>query len=429
MPDVFYNDIYTYAMEMKPRVIVIYGGRDSGKSYFAGGQYIPMAMIEEPGLRVAVIRDTYASCKDSVYAEINDGIEALESVELFTSTKQPLEINCINKSKAIFRGMDDPTKIKSLKGISCIWFEEAENMTERQFWDLMILLRGDGYQRMLMTFNPTDEDHFANAMFTDIVPDRVLERFDDGEKKVWTKVIREEVQGETVEFEALVICSTYEDNHFISPIRKAVIEGLASVDPYLYEVYRKGRYGRRGGRILTNYEEADFTEKGWLFENFDNRGYGQDWGYNHASCTLWVAEKDDCLFVFDEIYEYEKDTDEYEEIMRKKGVSKHITILSESAEPDRVKTIRKKGYKITEVKKYNGSVKAQIDKLKRYKKIYINSTCKNTLKEVKAYTWKMNKQGKYTDEPVTVFDDAMAALRYSTDLFDKQSWGISGVFK
>jgi len=33
--------------------------------------------------------------------------------------------------------------------------------------------------------------------------------------------------------------------------------------------------------------------------------------------------------------------------------------------------------------------------------------------------WKQDKNEKYIDEPVDVFDDAMAALRYSTDLFDK----------
>lgn len=423
--DISYNDIYQYVIESKDRVIIIYGGRDSGKSFFVGGQYLPLKMIETPGIRIVAMRDTYASCKDSVYKEILDGIASLNDLSSqFSTTKQPLEIRHKNGSEVIFRGADDPSKIKSLKGVSIIWREEAENMTEKEYYDLLILLRGKGEQKLILTFNPVDEDFFANAMFTDTLPEKVLEKFSDGEKKVWTNKFKHMIDGEEVIIDALVICSTFDDNYFIPPIRKAVIEELKDRDPYLYEVYRKGRYGKKGGRIFTHYQEVDFEEKGWKFENFDNRGYSQDWGYNHASATMWIAEKDNDLYIFDEIYEFEKDTDEYEAIMRSKGVNKKTLLISESAEPDRVKTLKKLGYNIREVNKYAGSVKAQIDKVKRYNHVYINVTCKNTLKEIKAYTWKMDKQGKFTDEPITVYDDLMACLRYGMDLFEERTqWG------
>lgn len=99
-------------------------------------------------------------------------------------------------------------------------------------------------------------------------------------------------------------------------------------------------------------------------------------------------------------------------------------MICDCAEPDRIKTWQTAGYKrAVGVKKYAGSVKAQIDNLKTYDKIYINTTCKMTAKELKSWSWKQNKQGNYTDEPVTVFDDAMAALRYSKDLFTLSTWG------
>lgn len=415
--EVEYNPIFAHAIELRARALILYGGRDSGKSYFVGAQYIPYFMLTEPQTRACVVRETYTSCKDSVYQEIVDGIAKLNLEKYFICTKSPLEIVCINGSRVIFRGLDNPAKIKSLKGINLFWYEEAETLTETEYWDLMILLRGNGYQRIVLTYNPIDEDHFTNAMFVDIKPDKVLETFADGTKKVWTKTLKHEIDGEVVEIDCLMICSTYDDNAFIDPVRKAVIEELKERDPQLYQIYRKGQYAARGGRIFNHYEEIDFTEKEWKFENFDNRGYGQDWGYNHASATLFIAEKDNSLYIFDEIYEFEKDTDEYEEIMRAKGVDKRTLLISESAEPDRIKTLRKKGYNIRPVEKYAGSVKAQIDKLKRFDKIYINTRCRNTLKEIKSYTWKMGKNGKYTDEPIDVFDDAMAALRYSTDLF------------
>jgi phage terminase large subunit len=417
-------------LERNYRVVVCYGARDTGKSYFVGGQYIPIKMLNDPYFRGVGIRNTYVSLKDSVYAEISDGFNVMDEAfnfklgELIKKTKSPLEISVPHKkNKMLFRGLDDPLKLKSLKGINFIWVEEAEDLTERQFWDLLILLRGgnEENQQIVLTFNPTDEDHFSNAMFVESIADKVLMKFENGEKKVWVKKIKSEVEGETVEFEALCIRSTYEDNKFISPIRKAVIEQLKYSDPGLYDVYRWGLYGKKGGRILTNIEQRDFEAEGLIFNNFDNKGYGIDWGFNHASAILSVAEYDGCLYVFDEIYEYEKTNKELREIAEKKQLSKKIRMIGDSAEPSRIKEWEYEGWDISPVKKYEGSVKAQIDALKAYKKIYINTKCEMTWKEAKSWSWKQDKNGKYTDKPVDIFDDAMAALRYSTDLFDSYS--------
>lgn len=417
------NPIYYYMLESKARVIINYGGRDSGKSYFTGGQYVPIAMLNEHYFRGVGIRKTYASIKDSVFAEIEDGIDVCQIDSQFSFIKSPLEITHKNGNKIIFRGLDDPKKIKSLKGLNFVWVEEAEDLTETQFDDLLILLRGSGYQRLVLTFNPVDEEHFSNDRFVSCKKDRILERFHDGDPKVWEIDVKEEIEGEMVEYTVLVICSTFEDNAFISPVRKLIIEKLKYSNPFLYEVYRKGKFASRGGRILTNTEQVDFKAKGWEFNNFDKKGYSQDFGFNHANAILSIAEKDNCLYVFDEIYVTEKDTDEIIDIAIQNNIRKDLNMICDCAEPDRIKTWKKKGYKAKGVQKYPGSVKAQIDYLKRFDKIYINTTCPNTWKESKCYIWKQNKEGKYIDDPIDIFDDAMAALRYSTDLFYKSTPG------
>jgi len=421
----YINDVYYYhVLETKARAIVLYGGRDSGKSYFVGGQYVPLMMMKEPYFRGACIRKTYASLKDSVYAEVLDGISTFGVDDEFRLIKSPLEISHTNGNKLLFRGLDSPTKIKSLKGLNMIWVEEAEDLTEKEFWDLMILLRGEGHQRLILTFNPIDEDHFTNAMLVESMPTKVLETFPDGEKKVWEKKIEVEIEGKQEVIDVLVIRSTFDDNAFIPPIRKAVIEQLKYSDPFLYDVYRKGKFGTKGGRILTNVQLVDLLEKGLEFKNFDNKGYAQDFGFNHANALLSVAEKDNSLYMFSEIYDYEKDTSEHIQEADKQMLDKRLPMVCDSAEPDRIKMWKKAGYNAKGVKKYAGSVNAQIDKLKQYDNIYIDVSCVNTWKESKAWNWKQDKSGKFTDEPVTVFDDAMAALRYSTDLFYINSkWG------
>jgi phage terminase large subunit len=81
---------------------------------------------------------------------------------------------------------------------------------------------------------------------------------------------------------------------------------------------------------------------------------------------------------------------------------------------------QKAGYKARAVVKGAGSVKAQIDYLKQHK-IHIDGSCVNTTKEIQQWKWqKDSKSGQYTDEPVNVFDDAMAALRYCIEPYRKE---------
>ena len=420
------NPIYHHVLNSEARVIISFGGRDSGKSFFTGGQYIPLCMSAEKYFRAVAVRKTYTSSKDSTFTEIRDGIEALGIQEDFSIIKSPLEITHKNGNKIIFRGMDKPTNLKSLKGINMFWYEEAEDLTERQFDDLLILLRGDGYQRAILTFNPVDEDHFTNERFVLCRKDRVLETFEDGDPKVWEIDVQEIIDKELVKYTVLVMRSTFDDNNFIPAVRKLIIEKLKETDPFLYNVYRKGLFATRAGKILTNYEEVDFDSKEWNFRNFDNKGYVQDFGFNHANCILSVAEKDDCLYIFSEIYVHEKDTLEIIDLANKDRLDKKLKMICDSADPGAIKLWVKGGYrKATKVYKYPGSVQDQITTAKNYVKIYIDSRCINTLKEAKSWCYKQDKHGKFTDDPVDVFDDAMACIRYSRDLFSRRTGGLA----
>ena len=413
------NPIYRHIAKTDAEIIICYGGRDSGKSYYVGGQLIPSMMMKDEYFRGVCVRKTYTSLKDSCYQEVIDGLFAARQMDKFNATINPLRIEHMHSgNKLLFRGLDTPRKLKSLKGISFIWVEEAEDLTEREFFDLLMLLRGGDKPKIVLTFNPIDEEHFTNGMFVESLADEVLETFADGEKKVWIKNLVSTVGTEEVKIKSLVLRTTYEDNNYISTMRKATIEQLKESDPFLYDVYKKGKFGTKGGRILYNVEQRDFAKEGLEFVNFDNKGYAQDFGFNHANAILSVAEKDDCLYVFDELYGYEKDTGEWIEEAEGCGLDKNLPMVCDSAEPDRIKTWQSAGYRARGVKKHAGSVKAQIDRLKRYEKIYINTTCVNTYKEAKSWKFKENKHGKFTDEPVNIYDDAMAALRYATDMFD-----------
>ena len=141
----------------------------------------------------------------------------------------------------------------------------------------------------------------------------------------------------------------------------------------------------------------------------------QDFGFNHANAIGEVGFKDGDLYLCREIYKFELDTSELIELANKQNFRKNLKMWCDSAEPDRIKMWKKAGYKAAGVKKEPNSVKAQIDHLKRLK-IHIHPSCVNTIKEIQQWKWKKDeKSNTYTDEPVNVFDDAMAMLRYSIE--------------
>ena len=183
-------------------------------------------------------------------------------------------------------------------------------------------------------------------------------------------------------------------------------------DPEGYRVYGEGEWGVLGGLILTNFEVHDFlTTK----TNFDAFYYGQDFGYNHADAILGVGSRDGEIYICSEIYVFEKDTEEIINLAKQNKVDQRVEMFCDSAEPDRIKTWQKAGFRAAAVKKEPGSVKAQIDWLKG-RKIHIHPSCVNVLKEVQQWKWKKDAaSGLYIDEPVEFMDDAMAALRYSVE--------------
>jgi phage terminase large subunit len=183
-------------------------------------------------------------------------------------------------------------------------------------------------------------------------------------------------------------------------------------DPDGYRIYGLGEWGETGGLILHNYVIEALSQE---FDRYDAILYAQDFGFNHANCILEVGFKDGEIYVLRELYVFEKDTDEIIQLAESKSFDKRKIMYCDSAEPDRIKMWQKAGYRARAVVKGAGSVKAQIDYLKQHK-IHIDGACINTIKEIQQWKWqKDSKSGQYIDEPVNIFDDAMAALRYSVE--------------
>jgi len=125
-----------------------------------------------------------------------------------------------------------------------------------------------------------------------------------------------------------------------------------------------------------------------------------------------VALYDNCIYVQELIYETGLTTDDIDNIMTELVVSKSVTIHADSSEPRLIHELYNKGWYIKGVTKGADSVRAGINKLKRFK-ICITRDSTNLIKEFRNYKWK-EKDGKSIGVPIDMWNHGVDALRYAT---------------
>ncbi|GMA59723.1 terminase [Alicyclobacillus fastidiosus] len=406
-----FNVVFKEANRTRRRYRAMKGSAGSGKSVNVAQDYI--VKLSDPkykGANLLVVRKIDASNKNSTFAELTAAIVRIfgSDYDRYWRIKlNPLELECkITGSQIIFRGMKDMNEREKVKSINFprgkltwIWVEEATELQEADVDILDDRLRGilpnpNLYYQMTFTFNPVSATHWIKRKYFDYKSDDIFAHH-----------------------------STYLTNRFIDPAYHKRMMMRKEQDPEGYEIYGLGNWGETGGVILKNYVVEEFDTS---FSRFDSMHHAQDFGYNHANCILTVGFKDGELFVCNEIYVHEMDTAQIIEMANRQGLNKRLFMYCDAAEPDRIQMWQTAGYRAFKVIKEPNSVHAQIDYLKQIK-IHIHPSCVNTTKEIQQWSWRKDpKTGLYLDEPVEVFDDAMAALRYSVEPMRKKPVRMSG---
>ena len=101
-----FNDAYIPLLYDNNRYLLIYGGRDSAKSFFAG-QKVLIDTMGKPYSRFILVRKVYADIKDSQFQTLKDIIKLYGLDEYFHITENPLKITFKkNGNYIIARGLD-----------------------------------------------------------------------------------------------------------------------------------------------------------------------------------------------------------------------------------------------------------------------------------------------------------------------------------
>ena len=115
------------------------GGRGSCKSSFVSLEIVDGIQKDPTGTGSAVVFRRWGSTlRESVFAQIQWAIDALGVADLWSCTVSPMRCTYLpTGAQIIFRGLDDNSKIKSIKPAKgffrWVWFEEFSELPGENF--------------------------------------------------------------------------------------------------------------------------------------------------------------------------------------------------------------------------------------------------------------------------------------------------------
>lgn len=381
--------IYDIIDDYSNRIEVYYGGAGSGKSYGAFQKVLLKALKSKR--RVLVVRKVGATLKVSVWALMLSLLNASGMYSFSKINKSDFEIELPNGSIFIFKGLDDPEKIKSITDITDIVIEEATELTEDEFTQLNLRLRPkEKNPQIYMMFNPISKTNWVyNYFFCGNKPDNCL-----------------------------VISTTYKDNKFLSKDYCKELEKLKDRNPAYYRIYALGEFATLDKLVFPTYTTkiiSDDDVKGLP------RWIGLDFGYVNDPSAIVDGRIDTInkkIYVCGEYVRKGMLNDEIAETMINLGLAKDKS-YGDSAEPKSIEEIRRNGVNIEATVKGKDSIIHGIQWIGQYELI-VDERCYKVLEELENYTWKKDKKtGEYINEPVDTFNHTIDAIRYGLNKYIK----------
>jgi phage terminase large subunit len=359
------NAVFDYLSESKTRITVMQGGTRSGKTYNIILFFV-IKLLGERGKTLSIVRNSLPSLKGSV---MRDFIDILLKMNLYSEDhhNKTESTYLLNGNLIEFVSVDQPQKIRGRRR-DYLFINEANELNYEAWMQLVFRTE----KKIVLDYNPSDEYHW--------IYEQVIPR-DDADFYV----------------------TTYKDNPFLPKDLVDEIERLQAADENYWKVYGLGQRGVSGETIYTHWQICkELPLKGELF-------YGQDYGYNVASALVHCEHYEGAIYADELIYEQKLTTGDLIERYKSVGVSKTGEIFSDCAEPKTIEEVCRAGYN---AKPSDKDVTEGIRKVKSMP-LFVTERSVNLIKELKAYKWKTDKDGKVLDEPVKFNDHATDALRYA----------------
>lgn len=377
---------------------VLKGGRASAKSTHIA-IWLVLSLMKYP-VTCLCIRKVGNTLAESVFEQLKEAIEILNVGHVWKVQKSPLQLVYIPRgNKFIFRGADDPVKIKSIKmskfPIAFVWFEElAEFKTEEEVSTIVnSVLRAElppglSY-KVIYSYNP---------------PKR---------KQSW---VNKKFETQFIPSNTYIHHSTYLDNPHIS---KAFIEEANEVKKKNKFKYRWEYLGEPIGSGVVPFSNLVFrTITDEEIKSFDNIRQGNDFGYATdpmAFVRMHYDSKRRILYFIDEIYGVKMSIRELASKIKSKKYD-DFPVICDSAEPRSIAELKEYGIQALKAKKGPGSIEFGENWLDDLEAIVIdNKRTPNVAKEYENIDYQTDKDGNIRPKLEDKDNHTIDATRYGLE--------------
>ena len=371
------------------------GGRGSAKSTWASLTVIRLLM-EHPDVHALVMRKVANTLRDSVYAQYLWSIGALGVSEYWEAKKSPLELVYLpTGQKIMFRGADDPMKIKSIKTefgyIGITHFEEKDQFDGRAEIDsiLQSTMRGGKEFWNFETYNPPrSRDNWANKDSAEVRPNRVQHK------------------------------STYLDLDDPEWLGEAFIEEAESLkerDEGRYQHEYLGIPVGTGGSVFENLELRTITDE--EVARFDRIYQGVDWGWfpdSYAFVRLHYDKTRETIYLIDENYGNKMTNEQTARWIHDHEYNGVLTTC-DSAEPKSIADYRSLGIQAKEANKGPNSVEYGMKWLQGRKIVIDRARTPHAYEEFVNYEYEQNRQGEWISGYPDKNNHTIDAVRYALE--------------
>ncbi|KAF5062185.1 Phage terminase large subunit [anaerobic digester metagenome] len=354
------------------------GGRGSTKSSFVGIE-IPLGIMRDAAAgeftNAVVLRRYAITLRESVYAQLLWGINTLGVTDFWQASVSPMQLTFLpTGQKIIFRGADDPMKVKSIKVdkgyFKYGWYEECNEFEgEEKIRSInQSLMRGGIAFAFFYTFNPPrSARNWCNQYVAKEHPDTL-------------------VQHSTY----LTVPVAWLGEQFIIEA-----EHLKEVNQTSYEHEYLGVVTGTGGEVFDNVTTRAITDD--ERKRFDNIRRGLDWGYATDPFAYNECHYDKTrrrLYLYRELHKVRlSNRVAAEKVLPWAGSGK---ITCDSAEPKSIAEVKDYGLHVVGAKKGPDSVEYGIKWLQDLEEIIIDPySCPETAKEFTGYELDRDKDGNF----------------------------------
>lgn len=368
------------------------GGRGSLKSSTVS-LLVPLILIQHPNTHALVLRKVANTIRDSVFAQYIWAIGELGMAEYWDSKVSPMElIYRPTGQKIMFRGADDPMKIKSIKVpfgyIAVTHFEEKDQFAGRREIRTILqsTMRGGSAFWNFESYNPPiSRDNWANQDSTEEREDRLCH------KSTYLQAPQEWL-GEQFLLEA---------------------EHLKQTNERAYRHEYLGEAVGTGGNVFDLLDVRTITDE--EIDRFDRIYQGVDWGWypdEFAFLRTYYDSARERIYLIDELYVNKWSNSQTGQWIIDKGYGDY-NIVCDSAEPKSVNDYRDMGLPARGAVKGPGSIEYGFKFLQTRTLVIDPARTPNAYKEIVSYEYERDKDGNIISGYPDGNDHAISALRYA----------------